>query len=154
MASPRSPNGEDRPPIHGIKVAGRDDTAVLDMEKPRQTRTKTPEPVEKRNGAVTPNPPAVLEPFDWDDFEARYEKALAEAEGQERELFREAENLFRYFEAWSSAASAHDDKRAVKRLQTRQRFVNISEQRVAQKQQHYDEVVRAFENALALLRST
>lgn len=140
-------------------MAGKDDTAVLDVEKNRRTRTKTPEPAEQRNGTATPNPPAVLEPFDWDDFEARYEKALAEAEGQEREVLKEAESLFRvshsalfyqfdmtytkqtmmhiqYFEAWSSAASAHDDKRAVKRLQTRQRYINISEQRMAQKQQH------------------
>ncbi|KAM6476260.1 hypothetical protein HDV62DRAFT_384435 [Trichoderma sp. SZMC 28011] len=138
--SPRSPNGEDRLPVYGTKVAGKDDTAVLDVEKNRRTRTKTPEPAEQRNGTATPNPPAVLEPFDWDDFEARYEKALAEAEGQEREVLKEAESLFRYFEAWSSAASAHDDKRAVKRLQTRQRYINISEQRMAQKQQHYDEM--------------
>lgn len=41
-----------------------------------------------------------------------------------------------YFQVWSSAASAHDDERAVKRLQTRQRFVNISEEKMAQKQQH------------------
>ncbi|KAH0530573.1 hypothetical protein TsFJ059_005180 [Trichoderma semiorbis] len=143
--SPRSPNGEDRLPVYGTKVAGKDDTAVLDVEKHRRTRTKTPEPAEQRNGTATPNPPAVLEPFDWDDFEARYEKALAEAEGQEREVLKEAESLFRYFEAWSSAASAHDDKRAVKRLQTRQRYINISEQKMAQKQQHYDEVMRAFE---------
>lgn len=93
--SPRSPNGEDRLPVYGTKVAGKDDTAVLDVEKNRRTRTKTPEPAEQRNGTATPNPPAVLEPFDWDDFEVRYEKALAEAEGQEREVLKEAESLFR-----------------------------------------------------------
>ncbi|UKZ48837.1 hypothetical protein TrVGV298_003072 [Trichoderma virens] len=154
MASPRSPNGEDRPPVYGTKMAGKDDTAVLDVDRSRQASVKTPEPAEQRNGSVTPNPLPVLEPFDWDDFENRYKKALKEADGQEEEILREAQNLFKYFEAWAEAAAIHDDKRAVKRLQTRQRYINISEQRVAQKQQHYNEVVRAFENALALLRST
>lgn len=41
-----------------------------------------------------------------------------------------------YFQAWASAASAHDDERAVKRLKTRQRFVNLSEEKLSQKQQH------------------
>ncbi|KAL7943268.1 hypothetical protein V8C42DRAFT_347237 [Trichoderma barbatum] len=153
MASPRSPNGQDRLPVYGTKEAGKDDTAVLDIERPRQARMKTPEPAEQHNGRHSPNTAAVLEPFDWDDFEVRYEKSLAEAEAQEREVLLEAESLSQYFQAWSSAASAHDDKRAIKRLQTRERFVKISEQRVAQKQQHCDEVMRAFESALALLRS-
>lgn len=41
-----------------------------------------------------------------------------------------------YFQVWASSASAHDDERAVKRLQTRQRFVNLSEANMSQKQQH------------------
>lgn len=78
---------------------------------------------------------------------------------------------YQYFRAWASAASVHDNERAVKRLQTRQRFVNLSEEKMAQKQQHCkflpslasfcfswltipdEEVVKAFESALALLRS-
>lgn len=41
-----------------------------------------------------------------------------------------------YFRVWASAASAHDDDRAVKRLRTRQRFVNLAEEKMAQKQKH------------------
>ncbi|KOS18865.1 hypothetical protein ESCO_000244 [Escovopsis weberi] len=104
--------------------------------------------------SISPGTPGVLGPFDWDDFEHRYERALEEADEHEKEILKEAEDLSRYFAAWSSAASAHDNERAVKRLQTRQRYVNISEEKLAQKQQHYEEVVRAFESALALLRST
>ncbi|KAH6609363.1 hypothetical protein Trco_002709 [Trichoderma cornu-damae] len=142
-SSPKSPNGEDRRPVYGTKE---DVKGELDSERPRLARTKTPEPLaEQQNGRLTPNIPAVLGPFDWDDFEARYEKALVEADEQERDILKEAENLSKYFQVWASAASAHDDERAVKRLQTRQRFVNISEEKMAQKQQHYEEVVRAFE---------
>lgn len=78
-----------------------------------------------------------------------------------------------YFQVWATAASAHDDERALKRLRTRQRFVNIAEEKMAQKQAHCeyrcptmsrfnllklmgrldDEVMRAFESALALLKA-
>ncbi|KAL6904735.1 hypothetical protein GGI43DRAFT_288700 [Trichoderma evansii] len=157
MASPKSPNGVGRLPVYGMKedLNAKDETAVLDFERPRFAHDKTPDlSAGQQNGNLTPNPPAVLGPFDWDDFEARYEKALMDADEQEREILKEAGDLAKYFQVWSSAASAHDDERAVKRLQTRQRFVNISEEKMAQKQQHYEEVVRAFESALALLRST
>ncbi|KAG5984103.1 hypothetical protein E4U55_005977 [Claviceps digitariae] len=104
--------------------------------------------------SVTSPPPADVPPFDWEQFEARYEAALKEADGEERDILQEAQSLSKYFQTWASAASAHDDERAVKRLRTRQRFVNLSEEKMAQKQKHYEEVVRAFESALALLRST
>lgn len=41
-----------------------------------------------------------------------------------------------YFNVWASTSSAHDNERAVKRLHTRQRFVNLEEQNMAQKQEH------------------
>ncbi|KAL7919652.1 hypothetical protein ACQKWADRAFT_315484 [Trichoderma austrokoningii] len=145
MASPKSPNGADRLSVYETKeeLNAKDETAVLDFERPRFSHTKTPDlSAGSQSGTLTPNPPAVLGPFDWDDFEARYEKALVDADDQEQEILKEAESLAKYFQVWSSAASAHDDERAVKRLQTRQRYVNISEEKLAQKQQHYDEVVR------------
>lgn len=117
---------------------------------------KTPEPHGDQHSpeSDTPSTPGHLAPFDWDDFEARYEKALQEADAVERDTLIEAEQLskvipvffvawcscstcpLQYFQAWASAASAHDDERAVKRLRTRQRFVNLSEEKAAQKQQH------------------
>lgn len=117
--------------------------------------TKTPEPRRDQPpaNAGTPSTPGTLTSFDWRDFEARYEKALSDADESEREILKEAENLSKYFKVWASAASSHDDERAVKRLRTRQRFVNLAEEKMDQKQNHYDEVVRAFESALALLRS-
>lgn len=96
MASPKSPNGAGRLPVYGTKedLNAKDETAVLDFERPRFSHAKTPDlSAEQQNGRLTPNPPAVLGPFDWDEFEARYEKALVDADEQEREILKEAESL-------------------------------------------------------------
>lgn len=71
--------------------------------KPQGSRAqvKTPEPrqsKERMNGQKemaerSPSTPGHLAPFDWDEFEARYEEALAEADSQEQELLKEFEEL-------------------------------------------------------------
>lgn len=122
-------------------------------QPPTETRTPEPQADQHSAGSDTPSTPGHLAPFDWNDFEVRYDRALREADEQERDILKEAEGLAKYFHAWAMAASAHDDERAVKRLRTRQRFVNLSEEKAAQKQQHYEEVMRAFESALALLQA-
>jgi len=126
------------PQANGIKVAD-----------------KTPEPDNVASGRTskTPDSPDLPAVFDWDDFEKRYEDALEQADAREKEILKEAEELSRYFQAWASAASSHDDERAVKRLQTRRRYVNLSETAMERKQDHYEQVVKAFESALALLRN-
>ncbi|KAL2201807.1 hypothetical protein CC79DRAFT_185612 [Sarocladium strictum] len=131
-----------------------------DMQGVQAAERATSEPArfdmlmsQRQNGRDTPSTTSQLPDFDWEDFEARYERALEDADEHEGEILKEAESLSKYFRAWASAASVQDNERAVKRLQTRQRFVNISEEKMAQKQQHYEEVVKAFESALALLRS-
>lgn len=98
-----------------------------------------------------PTSPGQIPSFDWEEFETLYEQALAKANEQERELLREFDTLIKYFNVWASAASAHDHERAVKRLQTRERYVRIAEQSLSQRKQHLTEVVRAFQGALALL---
>ncbi|KAK7984986.1 hypothetical protein PG988_002608 [Apiospora saccharicola] len=90
-------------------------------------------------------------PFDWDDFEVRYQKALSEADEKEKAILEEFDQLVKYFNVWASASSSHDNERAVKRLQTRTRFVHLSEQKLNQKKEHLSEVVKAFQSALALL---
>ncbi|UNI23451.1 hypothetical protein JDV02_009269 [Purpureocillium takamizusanense] len=128
--------------------------APLELKRSPDKNTTTPEPSHEQQGAdsESPSTPGHLPPFDWEDFEARYEAALREADDSEREILKEAESLSKYFRVWAAAASVHDDERAIKRLRTRQRFVNLSEEKAAQKQQHYEEVVKAFESALALLQ--
>lgn len=79
---------EDEKPTQG-------NAALSDHEKRPQTEKRTPEPQADQQSAEsdTPSTPGHLAPFDWDDFEARYEKALREADEHEREILKEAEGL-------------------------------------------------------------
>ncbi|KAL8400085.1 hypothetical protein RB594_000479 [Gaeumannomyces avenae] len=111
---------------------------------------------QRASGSLTsqeglPTSPGQIPSFDWEEFETLYEQALAKANEEERELLHEFDSLIKYFNVWASAASAHDNERAVKRLQTRERYVRIAEQSLSQRKQHLTEVVRAFQSALALL---
>ncbi|KAL5596546.1 hypothetical protein BROUX41_006772 [Berkeleyomyces rouxiae] len=124
--------------------------------------TRTPEPRAEHgtNGSgshgdnipSSPSTPGNLPAFDWEDFEARYEKALTEADTKEREILEEFDRIAKYFGVWASTSSSVDNDRATKRLQTRERFVSLSEKRTAEKQEHHDRVLRAFQSALALLK--
>ncbi|QUC18467.1 uncharacterized protein UV8b_02708 [Ustilaginoidea virens] len=142
------------------KPAADDTITASDLEKQAEGQETPSDAVENHHANVSSSPsplPADVPPFDWDDFETRYERALREADEAEREILKEAESLSKtckYFQVWAASASAHDDDRAAKRLRTRQRFVILSEEKMAQKQKHYEEVVRAFESALALLKSS
>lgn len=73
------------------------------LPKPSGSRPqlKTPEPrlsKDRMNGHKdaaerSPSTPGHLAPFDWEEFEARYQEALADADRQERELLQEFEDL-------------------------------------------------------------
>ena len=47
----------------------------------------------KDNTERSPSTPGHLAPFDWDEFESRYEQALAGANNQEQELLEEFDRL-------------------------------------------------------------
>ncbi|EJP69797.1 uncharacterized protein BBA_01762 [Beauveria bassiana ARSEF 2860] len=118
----------------------------IDEKQDLPSRSQSPESPQHQ----LPDPPSPgaleeLQPFDWEAFESRYEAALVKASEEETAILKEAESLSKYFQVWATAASSHDDARSVKRLQTRQRFVNLAEEKLSQKQKHYVEVVRAFE---------
>ncbi|KAI1174055.1 hypothetical protein F4777DRAFT_580343 [Nemania sp. FL0916] len=141
------------------------DTQILRIEDPphastvrghqhRHRRAQTPETQKRRSDRSDMTSPGHLAPFDWEDFEDRYEKALQEADDKEKQMLEEFAQLVKYFNIWASASSAHDNERAVKRLQTRERYVSLSEQSLSQKKQHLTEVVKAFQSALALLSAT
>ncbi|KAI8626679.1 hypothetical protein F5Y19DRAFT_217946 [Xylariaceae sp. FL1651] len=119
-----------------------------------QRRAQTPEPQKRRSNRSEVTSPGHLVPFDWEDFEDRYEKALQEADENERQMLEEFDRLVKYFNVWASTSSTHDNERAIKRLQTRERYVRLSEQSLSQKKQHLAEVVKAFQSALALLSAT
>ena len=125
-----------------------------------RTITKTPEPQTKGqrfDGPTdindSPGTPGTIPPFDWDDFEQRYKAAIEEASDNETKLLEEFDKLVQYFNVWAASARDHDADRAIKRIQTREMHVRNSEMNLAQKKQHYTEVVKAFKSALALLNN-
>ncbi|KAI0877674.1 hypothetical protein GGS24DRAFT_446371 [Hypoxylon argillaceum] len=123
-------------------------------QQQRHRRAQTPETQKRRSDRSEMTSPGHLAPFDWEDFDDRYEKALQEADDNEKQMLQEFAQLVKYFNVWASASSAHDNERAAKRLQTRERYVVLSEQSLSQRKQHLTEVVKAFQSALALLSAT
>ncbi|KAF3764456.1 hypothetical protein M406DRAFT_221735, partial [Cryphonectria parasitica EP155] len=87
-----------------------------------------------------PGTPGNLAPFDWNDLEVRFDRALEGANEHEAELAADFEALMKYFNIWASAASAHDNQRAAKRLQTRSYFVKLKETDLDSKRQNYEQV--------------
>lgn len=110
---------------------------------PRPANSKTPEPprvvqvshrqtnkngdnapgsaISTRNGAECEQSrtPSIsggsLSSFDWDELEARFEKAIADANQDEGALMEEFAALVKYFNIWAATASTHDNERAAKR---------------------------------------
>ncbi|KAJ0108900.1 hypothetical protein J7T55_005443 [Diaporthe amygdali] len=104
--------------------------------------------------SATPDTPGTvgsIASFDWEDLEARFEAALADANQHEQALMAEFEALVRYFNVWASAASAHDNERATKRLQTRTQYVQLREADLEKKKMYYQQVMQAFQSAMHLL---
>lgn len=135
---------------HPKPQGGRAQVKTPELRHSKETLNGHKEGVER-----SPSTPGHLAPFDWDEFEARYEEALAEADRNEQDLLREFEDLVKvsrlrkmawgrgvlltasqFFNVWASAASVHDTERGVKRLQTRERYVKIAEQSLSQKKRH------------------
>lgn len=64
----------------------------------RQAQNQGPLPDDQDDqqysGTSSPSlPPADIPPFDWEDFEARYGKALQETDEEEKDVLKEAEAL-------------------------------------------------------------
>lgn len=59
----------------------------------------TPEPrpehlaMNSHAAQATPSTPGILSPFDWEDFQSRYEKALADADEEELAVLKDFERL-------------------------------------------------------------
>ncbi|RYP49158.1 hypothetical protein DL769_011119 [Monosporascus sp. CRB-8-3] len=116
----QSESEEESPPQTQVLKFDPSQGAPKDSAHEHRYQTRTPEPQKRQSQNLevrrSPNSEGHLAPFDWDEFEARYEKALNEADEQEKELLDEFDRLVKYFNAWASASSAHDNERAVKRF--------------------------------------
>ncbi|KAM3541725.1 hypothetical protein ARSEF1564_005354 [Beauveria bassiana] len=114
----------------------------IDEKQDLPSRSQSPESPQHQ----LPDPPSPealeeLQPFDWEAFESRYEAALVKASEEETAILKEAESLSKACEQWKAST----DEFHVNSSPTRQRFVNLAEEKLSQKQKHYVEVVRAFE---------
>ncbi|KAG9507895.1 hypothetical protein J7337_001451 [Fusarium musae] len=96
-ALPLQQDGENSHSQDDIKptVPAPEDSNMSNIQRHPHANRTTPEPQDDRhaNNSDLPDTPGVLEPFDWDEFEARYEAALQEADEREREILKEADAL-------------------------------------------------------------
>ncbi|KLJ06941.1 hypothetical protein EMPG_17549 [Blastomyces silverae] len=96
-----------------------------------------------------------LRDCDWERLQKKFTDAMDERSQAEMVLQRETAELLEVgamFIAWSQTTAYRDEDRAYKRFKTRMGFAQNSEAKLEEKKKHYANVVRAFENALALLR--
>ncbi|KAL5337778.1 hypothetical protein BJX70DRAFT_399255 [Aspergillus crustosus] len=89
--------------------------------------------------------------YDWSELENNYIRMLEQHEKSEEELRIEITKLLHVFTAWSQITIQHDETRALKRFKTQMHHVQNSEESLEKKRNHYMDVVKAFESALALL---
>ncbi|KAJ5139135.1 uncharacterized protein N7515_003983 [Penicillium bovifimosum] len=92
-----------------------------------------------------------LENCDWEQLQGKYTDAMEEHGRVEENLRVETAKLLEVFMAWSQTTVSQDENRALKRFKTQMQHVQHSEVNVDNKKKHYAEVVKAFQNALALL---
>ncbi|KAJ5478534.1 hypothetical protein N7530_004043 [Penicillium desertorum] len=92
-----------------------------------------------------------LEDCNWEQLQGKYADAMEEHGRVEENLRVETAKLLEVFMAWSQTTVSQDENRALKRFKTQMQHVQNSEVNVENKKKHYVEVVKAFQNALALL---
>ncbi|OQE31450.1 hypothetical protein PENSTE_c001G07651 [Penicillium steckii] len=118
------------------------------------SHTPSPQPIEP---VVNDEFPIVarltqgLAECDWDQLQEKYTDAMDEHSRVEEELRVETARLLEIFTAWSQTTVQQDEKRALKRFKTQMQHVQNSEVSVENKKKHYNDVVKAFQSALALL---
>ncbi|KAJ5394083.1 uncharacterized protein N7487_011724 [Penicillium crustosum] len=92
-----------------------------------------------------------LKDCNWEQLQGKYADAMEEHGRVEENLRVETAELLEVFMAWSETTVSQDENRALKRFKTQMQHVQNSEVTVENKKKHYAEVVKAFQNALALL---
>ncbi|THY17736.1 hypothetical protein D6D02_03052 [Aureobasidium pullulans] len=99
------------------------------------------------------DPKDEINPFDWQDLEARYLRAMAECKAKEDVHLEEFESLSQYFGFWAETISDHEQKRSHQRLKTQSALVERQETELEERRTHYIKVVEAFQNALNMLNN-
>ncbi|RYP73386.1 hypothetical protein DL771_003654 [Monosporascus sp. 5C6A] len=110
----QSESEEQSPPQTQVLRFDPNQGAPTDSAHEHRYRTRTPElqkpQSQKSEVQRSPNSEAHLAPFDWDEFEARYEKALKEADEREMALLDEFDRLVKgLFKSLESRRQAEID---------------------------------------------
>ncbi|EAW15079.1 uncharacterized protein ACLA_057350 [Aspergillus clavatus NRRL 1] len=92
-----------------------------------------------------------LEHLPWEELQRHYSNAIDKHNQAEEELRARSSALLEIFMNWAQSAVVRDESRALKRFKTQTQHVRSSEEKLEKKKRHYADVVKAFENALALL---
>ncbi|MCJ1313044.1 hypothetical protein MMC25_006720 [Agyrium rufum] len=127
----------------------------------QETPTAVPNPSTQSSGDVMESdtrshtaefdPNVSLEPYEWADLERRFLERMNACEEKEQAIKDEFADWVKVFQVWAETTVQHEQQRAAKRLKTRMLHVQSSEQRLEEKRKHYLRVVKAFEEAFALL---
>ncbi|KAL1990326.1 hypothetical protein VTN49DRAFT_6165 [Thermomyces lanuginosus] len=88
----------------------------------------------------------------WEELQGMFSLAMEGHEQIDRALQEQVSRLLKLFMTWSQIPTERDEDRSFKRFHTRMQHVQFSEQDIEEKRAHYANVVKAFENALALLK--
>ncbi|KAL1603986.1 hypothetical protein SLS60_005578 [Paraconiothyrium brasiliense] len=139
---PKNPSEEGRPP------------SGQQAQQAQEVDNLEPGESEEEESEEEVDPAEEIEDFDWDELHERYHRAIGTASAQELELLHEFAQLMDYFKIWADAGANQESDRTFHRLRTRMTYVQNSEQKLEKTRQHYIGVVRAFESALDLLRSS
>ncbi|KAL2436816.1 hypothetical protein ABEF95_014569 [Exophiala dermatitidis] len=99
------------------------------------------------------DPAADLEPMDWDDLEAQYNKEVQSKVAAEQEIMSEFSARFEQFMLYMQVSADYEAERAIKRLRTRIAITRNTETALAQKQAHHAKVLEAFQSAMNLLNT-
>ncbi|CAI6332168.1 unnamed protein product [Periconia digitata] len=99
------------------------------------------------------DPAEKIDDLDWNELLHNYHQAMNQANDMESEIFREWNELMKFFQVWAEAGLNHETDRSFSRINTRTAYVQNSESRMEATRKHYTDVVNAFESALALLKN-
>ncbi|EGE01211.1 hypothetical protein TEQG_00264 [Trichophyton equinum CBS 127.97] len=119
---------------------------------PKQTPKQTNKPSPGKDNGLS-GLARELEGYTWEQLQQRFAEEMDERSKAENILQKETADLLEVFMAWSQTTTFRDEDRAYKRFKTRMDHVQRSETNLEEKKAHYANVVKAFESALALLRT-
>lgn len=102
FSQPQSPTRTQVPKVEQ-QSQGMGMAMMRNLERQRQAQNQTPEPQNRRSNRSEMQSPGHIAAFDWDNFHDRYQKALQDADEEEKQLLEEFDTLIKVCETTSLA---------------------------------------------------